>query len=196
MLQAVYAASAAPSGGVVIATAAQGNDARAAIRVRAELLAQVADMHVEAAIVERQLAAQGELRQGLRRELMRVPAGEVPSPRVVGWFFDFALEHDAVFTVAFRERYGPPGPLRTRVVDTMAAIREDMIVDFDYAAGGSALLVVTVDGEVKHGVLEELWVEREGRDGMDPSMSWLSASSSPCSWQSEQWWEQFFEFSR
>ena len=72
----------------------------------------------------------GELRQGLRRELMRVPAGEVPSPRVVGWFFDFALEHDAVFTVAFRERYGPPGPLRTRVVDTMAAIREDMIVDF------------------------------------------------------------------
>ena len=47
----------------------------------------------------------------------------------------------------------------------------------------------TVDGEVKHGVLEELWVEREGRDGMDPSMSWLSASSSPCSWQSEQWWE-------
>ncbi|MES1940026.1 hypothetical protein T5B8_07273 [Salinisphaera sp. T5B8] len=72
----------------------------------------------------------GELRQGLRRELMRVPAGEVPSPWVVGWFFDFALEHDAVFTVAFRERYGPPGPLRKRVVDTMAAIREDMIVDF------------------------------------------------------------------
>jgi len=33
------------------------------------------------------------------------------------------------------------------VLDTV--LLEDMIVDFDYAAGGSALLVVTVDGEVK-----------------------------------------------
>ena len=50
------------SGAVEIPAAAQGHDARAAIRVRPDLFAQVADMHVQAAVVQGQLAAQGELR--------------------------------------------------------------------------------------------------------------------------------------
>ena len=48
---------------IEIAPAAQGDDARAAIGVRAYLFTQVADVHIEAAVVEGQLAAQGNLRE-------------------------------------------------------------------------------------------------------------------------------------
>jgi len=50
---------------VQIAAAAQSDDPRAAVGVRTKLAPQVADVHVEAAVVEGELASQGVLGKGL-----------------------------------------------------------------------------------------------------------------------------------
>ena len=50
---------------VVITPATQGHDAWATVGVRADFLAQVAYVHIEATVVQGQLAAQGDLRQFL-----------------------------------------------------------------------------------------------------------------------------------
>jgi len=51
------------SGAIEVTPAAQCDDARAAIGVGANLSAQVTDMHVQAAVVQGQFAAQGDLCQ-------------------------------------------------------------------------------------------------------------------------------------
>ena len=67
-----------------------------------------------------------QLREGLTEARRSVPAGEPPTPTVVGWLFDFARAHRDVFVVAMRERHGPPGPVRKAVRDLLVRLREDM----------------------------------------------------------------------
>lgn len=67
-----------------------------------------------------------ELAEGLRQMRFSVPPGQPLTPAVVGWLFDFALRHGDVFTVAMREQYGPPGPIRDAVRGMLIRLREDM----------------------------------------------------------------------
>jgi len=70
-----------------------------------------------------------ELRSGLLKARQSVVPGQHPTPVVVGWFFDFAKQHRDVFTVAIREQYGPPGPLRDATRLMLEQLREDMVRD-------------------------------------------------------------------
>lgn len=66
-----------------------------------------------------------ELRQGLSDARATLRPGEVPTQKVIGWLFDFALEHRDVFIVAMRERFGPPGPLRSAVEELLDRLTKD-----------------------------------------------------------------------
>ncbi len=67
-----------------------------------------------------------ELREGLTRKRRALEPGEAPTPKVVGWLFDFALEHRDIFIVAMRERYGPAGPVRDAVRRLVDELVDDM----------------------------------------------------------------------
>lgn len=66
------------------------------------------------------------LRQGLTEIRRALRPGEPPTPKVVGWLFDFAKKHHDVFIVAMRERYGPPGPVRATVRRVLDEATDDM----------------------------------------------------------------------
>lgn len=70
-----------------------------------------------------------QLRAGLAQARREAPTNEELSAHVVGWVLDFALAHRDVFTVAMRERYGPPGPLRTAVLAMLQQLQDDMLAD-------------------------------------------------------------------
>lgn len=70
-----------------------------------------------------------QLRSGLARARREAPTLLDITPTVVGWTLDFALAHRDVFTVALRERFGPPGPLRDAVRAMLAQLQDDMLLE-------------------------------------------------------------------
>jgi AcrR family transcriptional regulator len=112
-----------------------------------------------------------QLRQGLSDVRATLRPGEVPTQKVIGWLFDFALGHRDVFIVAMRERFGPPGPVRDAVHRLLEQLTRDtqrdltMIgflpdVDPDYLR---RLLEVSVNEVFRHCIeyLEEPQRRRE-----------------------------------
>lgn len=51
-----------------------------------------------------------------------------PTPtQMLKWLFDFARNHQSAFIVTFRERYGPTGPVRERVTETLNWLRDQLL---------------------------------------------------------------------
>lgn len=67
-----------------------------------------------------------QLRQGLTETRRGLRLGEAPTGKVVGWLFEFARRHRAVFIVAMRGRYGPAGQVRAAVRRLLKQLIEDM----------------------------------------------------------------------
>ncbi len=66
-----------------------------------------------------------QLRRGLSDVRATLRPGEVPTQKVIGWLFDFALDHRDLFIVAMRERFGPPGPVRDAVHRMLEQLTRD-----------------------------------------------------------------------
>jgi TetR/AcrR family transcriptional regulator, fatty acid biosynthesis regulator len=67
-----------------------------------------------------------QLRRGLSEARAQLRPGDPPTPKVVGWLFDFARMHRDVFVVAMRECYGPPGPIRDSIRNLLEQLTDDM----------------------------------------------------------------------
>mgnify|MGYP006159265035 FL=1 len=67
-----------------------------------------------------------QLRQGLADARATLKPGEAPTRAVVGWLFDFALQHPAQFKAAQMTRQGPPGAARDLLESHLDEVRRDM----------------------------------------------------------------------
>ena len=72
-----------------------------------------------------------QLRDGLAQARRDAPSVQEMSTTVVAWLLDFAQAHSDVFVVAMRERYGPPGPLRTAVTSMLQQLQDDMLIELN-----------------------------------------------------------------
>jgi AcrR family transcriptional regulator len=72
-----------------------------------------------------------QLRDGLAQARRDAPSADAITATVLGWLLDFALAHPDVFTVALRERHGPPGPMRQAVTTMLQHIQDDMLSELN-----------------------------------------------------------------
>lgn len=70
-----------------------------------------------------------QLRDGLAQARRDAPSVQEMSATVVGWLLDFAQAHRDVFVIAMRERFGPPGPLRSAVRAMLQVLQDDMLTE-------------------------------------------------------------------
>ena len=66
------------------------------------------------------------LREGTRQARANVGSHPSVTHRVVGWLFDFALQHPAHFKAAQMTRQGPPGAARDLLESHLDEVRRDM----------------------------------------------------------------------
>lgn len=69
-----------------------------------------------------------ELREGLAQARLTAPSTDAISHHAMNWLLDFALNHQSVFLVAIRERYGTGGPLQQSMYKMMLHLEDDMLV--------------------------------------------------------------------
>lgn len=85
-----------------------------------------------------------QLRQGLTQARLTAPSLMEVTPTVVGWTLDFALAHQDVFTVAMRERFGPPGPIRHAIEAMLQQLQDDMLAELQARGALPALPEATL----------------------------------------------------
>lgn len=97
------------------------------------------------ALLEEIVAEFGQqLREGLTQARQDAPSLADITPTVVGWTLDFALAHQAVFTIAMRERFGPPGPIRHAIEAMLTQLQDDMLRELQARAALPALPEATL----------------------------------------------------